>query len=144
MHRTCHRAVLWLAALPEAHPLHKIIKLTAHRDVKWHQSPLHLLLHTFKIKPANYEMIAPSSRPPNQNDSLLTHIVVSREESWEEDLLDDSEDCVYSDSSGLNGEAGATAVLFQGGQELEAAHYCFRGTPYMRMKSSACFLCYSW
>ena len=65
--------------------------------------------------PAKYEMITPSSHPPNWNDSLLMHIAESREESREEDLLDDSEVCVYSDGSGLNGEAGATAILFRGG-----------------------------
>ena len=115
--------VLWLAALLETHPLYKTVKMMARRDVKRHQSPLHLLLHTFKIKPAKYETLTPSSHPPNRNDSLLTHIAESREESREEDLLEDSEVCVYSEVSGLNGEAGAAAILFRGGRELGMAHY---------------------
>ena len=51
------------------------------------------------------------------------HIAESREESREEDLLDDSKVCVYSDGSSLNVKAGAMAILFQGGQELGTAHY---------------------
>ena len=53
LHRICHRAALQLVALLETHLLPKIIKMMARRDVKRHRSPLHLLLHTFKIKPAN-------------------------------------------------------------------------------------------
>ena len=68
-------------------------------------------------------MITPSSHLPNQSDSLLMHIAESREESPEEDLLDNSEVCVYSDGSGLDGEARATAILFQGGRELGMVHY---------------------
>ena len=127
MHWTCHRVVLWLAVLPDTHPLHKIVKVTACQDVKRHRSPLHLLLHTFRIKPADYELIAPGSRPPNRRDSLLTHIAGSREESWEEDLHDDAKVCIYSDGSGLNGMAAAAAVLFWGGREIEAT--CYRLGP---------------
>ena len=67
--------------------------------------------------------MTPCSHPPNRNDSLLMQKAESREESREEDLLDDSEVCVYSDSSGLNGEAGAVAILFRGGRELGTARY---------------------
>ena len=77
MHWTCHRAVLWLAALPDTHLLHKIVKAMACWDVKRHRSPLHLLLHTFCIKPTDYELIAPGSWPPNRCDSLLAHIAGS-------------------------------------------------------------------
>ena len=93
-------------------------------DVKQHRSPLHLLLHTFHIKPADYESIAPGSQPPNCHDSLLMHIAGSREESREEDLHDDAEVCVYSDGFGLNGVAAAAAVLFLGRREIEASRYC--------------------
>ena len=85
------------------------------RDVKQHRSPLHLLLHTFHIKPADYELIAPGRRPPNHCDSLLMHIAGSRGESWEEDVCDDAKVYVYSDGLGLNGMAAAVAILFQGG-----------------------------
>ena len=37
--------------------------------------------------------------------------------------MEDSEVCVYSEVSGLNGEAGAAAILFRGGRELGMAHY---------------------
>ena len=34
MHRICHRATLHLAALPESHPLHKLVQHCACRDVR--------------------------------------------------------------------------------------------------------------
>src|SRR6266481_5916276 len=34
MHKICHRAALCLVALPEPHPVYKLIQHCAHRDVK--------------------------------------------------------------------------------------------------------------
>ena len=65
MHRICHRAAMWLMALPESHPLYKPVKLTVRRDVKQHRSPLHRLLHSFRIKPTNFETLSPIGCPPN-------------------------------------------------------------------------------
>ena len=65
MHRICHRAAMWLAALPESHPLYQPVKITVRRDVKRHRSPLHQLLHSFGIKLTNLETLSPVGRPPN-------------------------------------------------------------------------------
>ena len=64
MHRICHRVTLWLAALQESHPLYMLVKLTARRDVKQHRSPLHQLIHTFRIQPARFEKLSPPADPP--------------------------------------------------------------------------------
>src|SRR6266481_6389547 len=72
MHKICHRATLRLAALPECHPLHKIVRQCAHRDVKRHCSPLHQLLHTFTVHPGEVETVTPTVRPPNKENDFCT------------------------------------------------------------------------
>ena len=56
MHKICHWAAIRLATLPESHPLHKLVLICAHQWVKWHLSPIHVLLRTYKIKPAELEV----------------------------------------------------------------------------------------
>ena len=34
LHRICHRATLRLAALPDPHPLYKLVRQATHRDIK--------------------------------------------------------------------------------------------------------------
>ena len=120
LHNICHRVALRLAVLPESHLLFKPVKVTAHRNVKRHRSPLHQILHAFKIQPTDFETLSPASRPPNCCDNLMTQVASSREESWNEDLLDKAEVCIYTDGSGLNDMAGAMAVMFQEGWEVDA------------------------
>ena len=52
-----HRAALCLATLPPTHPLHKPVANAAVHLVKWHPTPLHDLMHTYKIKPQLIETI---------------------------------------------------------------------------------------
>src|SRR6266481_3479118 len=70
MHRICHRATLHLAALPESHPLHKLVRQCAHRDVKRHRSPLHQLLHMFTVCLGKVEMVMPAVHPPNKENGF--------------------------------------------------------------------------
>ena len=91
--------------------------------MKRHRSPLHQLFHTFEVKPADYETITPASCPPNRKDNLWTHVTVNREDSRDEDLSDEAEAHVYADGSGMDGMAGAAAVLYRGGTEVASLHY---------------------
>src|SRR6266481_7662636 len=98
MHKICHRATLRLAALPECHPLHKLVRQCAHRDVKRHRSPLHQLLHTFTVHPGKVEMVMPMVHPPNKENSFCMRIASTREESHEEDHVDQVEVHANTDS----------------------------------------------
>ena len=60
-------------------------------------------------------MIAPSARPPNEDNALQLQIADTREESREEAEEDRADVQVYSDGSGIKGMA---AVLFRDGQEV--------------------------
>ena len=53
LHRICHRATLRLTALPDPHPLHKVVKQTTRRDIKCHRSSLHQLFHMFGLSLLN-------------------------------------------------------------------------------------------
>src|SRR6266481_2789837 len=116
MQRVCHRVMLRLAALPETHPLYKLVRASVHRDVHRHRSTLHQLLHAFGAQPDVYETVCPMTRPPNRGNSFNTWITASREASKEEDEKDQAVLQAYSDGSGLDGEAGVSAVLYRDGQ----------------------------
>src|SRR6266481_3071695 len=122
MQRVCHRATLRLATLPETHPLYKLVRASACRDVRRHRSTLHQLLHAFGMQPDVYETVCLMTRPPNRGNSFNTWITASREASKEEDGKDQVVLQAYSDGSGLDGEAGASAVLYWDGQSVGTLH----------------------
>src|SRR6266481_5536834 len=107
--------MLRLAALPDMHPLYKLLWVAACRDIKWHRSMLHQLLHAYGINPDDYETISVDNRAPNHQSGPQTQIAGSREESREDDLRDGAELCAYADGSGMDGKARAAAVLYQRG-----------------------------
>ena len=102
LHRVCHRATLRLATLLELHPLSKPTRQSARHFLKRHGSPLHHLFHAFELQPQDCEKIAPSTRPPNEDNALRFRIADTWEESREEVKDDKANVQVYSDGSGLD------------------------------------------
>ena len=91
-------------------------KLSVHRT---HQ----ISENFFNVRPSDCETIAPMIHPPNEDSAVQLHIADSREESKEEDAEDKADVHVYSDGSGIEGMAGAAAVLFRDGQEAKSLRY---------------------
>jgi hypothetical protein len=120
----CYRAAIRLVALPASHPLHKPIKTCTNRLIRRHPSPLHNLLRTFDLKLGDYETITPALQPPNQPPLFKTDIADSREESREADLADTSDAKVYTDGSGAEGNAAASAVMYKKGRYARTLRYC--------------------
>ena len=85
--------------------------------------PLHYLFHAFNIQPSECETIAPAICPPNEDSVTQLRIAGTREESKEDDVEDRVEVCIYSDGSGVDGSAGAAAVLFWDGLEVRSVRY---------------------
>ena len=69
------------------------------------------------------ETIAPSVHPPNEDGVVRLQIADTREESKDEDVEDTAYLCVYSNGSGIEGMAGAAAIVFRDGQEVKSVHY---------------------
>ena len=123
MHRVCHRAAVRLASLPDTHPLHKPVLACACRQEKCHLSPIHLLLQAYKIKPAEFKAFSLANRPPNIKCVLTTDIAATRDSSKVADLEDDAALKVYTDGSGQDGMASATAVLYKGDAVTKTLKY---------------------
>ena len=115
--------VVRYCTLPVSHPLHKPVCICAHRRAKRHLSPIHILIHAYDVKPSEDEMLSMAVRPPNSKCAVVTDIAASREESKEADLADNATLQVYTDGSGQDGMAGATAVLFKGGNIIGTLCY---------------------
>ena len=58
--KVCHQAALRLAALPESHPLYKLVCQSTRRFIRRHRSSLHHLFHAFGMRPSDCETIVPS------------------------------------------------------------------------------------
>ena len=63
------------------HPLHMPVKLAARCTPKCHHSPLHWLLHLFKLKQADIETISEVRQHPNWSPLIMTHIMVNKKEA---------------------------------------------------------------
>ena len=111
--KACHDAITRIATLPQEHPLHKLIRKSANRQVKRHRSPLHTLTSVFGIEPGKMEKIPPVRTHPKKRGSQIVHIDIppSKEDSKRADANAVERIKVYSDGSAHDGKVGAAAIL---------------------------------
>ena len=113
-----HRAALRLASLPPSHPLYKPVLNAATRLVKHHPTPLHDLMHRYKIRPQLIETINTTRHDLQWIPSVKTRIVSNAEDAIT-DIERDNPDItgkVFTDGSGLDNKIGAAAVLYRNGR----------------------------
>ena len=104
-----------LATLPTTHPLYKPVTQAAGRFVKRHHSPLHELMHKFKLEPKRMEKIEVARQGLKWEPDVAIRITENKEKAKEEDLADEADIKVYTDGSGYEGQIGAAAVLYRNG-----------------------------
>ena len=97
-----HRAALRLATLPPAHPLHKPVQNAANRLVKRHPTPLHDLMHRYKIHPQLIETIKANRHNLDWTPNVITRIAANADDAITE-LEHDNPDVKVS---ALHGPAG--------------------------------------
>lgn len=60
LEKICYRSAARLATLPQNHPLSKIVRKSAKRQVKQHRTAIHKLFAISGINPAKVENIPPT------------------------------------------------------------------------------------
>ncbi|CAA7269138.1 unnamed protein product [Cyclocybe aegerita] len=109
-------AALRLATLPATHPLHTAVKSAAKRKVKRHTTPLHDLMHMYKLQPELMEKIKGVQQGPKWAPQVRIQIARSKERAEEEERKRADDDIrIYTDGSGYEGRIGGAAVLYRGG-----------------------------
>jgi len=125
LQRICHRAAVHLCTLPATHPLHPMVH-DAHRSrCERHRDPIKTALRLFELNPHEFELISPDTTPLTSTSSIKVSIITNREDALLAESHDTSDYKIYTDSSGHNGKAGASAVLFKTGnsQVLKSLMY---------------------
>ena len=121
----CFKAAVRLTRVPPEHPLFKLVKVSANRNVKKHAAPLHNLMHAYKLNPTTISKIAPAVRNPMNLSQLPLRVSIAN--SKEQSKLDASNATevikVYSDGSEINGKVGAAALLLRLGKPPRTLHY---------------------
>jgi ribonuclease HI len=111
------RAALRLATVPRSHPLFPYVRKAARRLVKRHPTPIHQLMHDFRINPEEVEKVEPTKMDPKWIPPYTVRVAKTREEAIKMDEDDAAAVQVYTDGSGKDGMIGAAAVLFRNGRK---------------------------
>ena len=98
--------------LPNMHPLFKAVQQAAQQFMKKHHSPLHELMHKFKLKPELLEKILAVRQNPKWEPGVAIRIAGDKEKAQEEDNADCTSIRFYTDGSGIEGKIRAVAMLY--------------------------------
>jgi hypothetical protein len=108
---SCFNESLRLVAVPNLHPLFRMVKSSARRQPKSHPSPLHSLFEAFPINPSDIETIDPVRQHPNWQPNFTTFIGRDRGEATQHVTRRIDEIQVFTDGSGYAESIGAAAVI---------------------------------
>ena len=105
-----HQAALRL--IPNTHPLHKAVNQAVQHFMNKHHSPLHELMFKYKLKPKLLEKISAIRQDPKWELGVAIRIAEDKKKAQEEDNREKAVINVYMDGSRIEGQIGATAVLY--------------------------------
>ena len=106
-----HRAALRLTTLPPTHPLYIPVRNTAKHLAKRHQTPLHNLMHRYKLHPENTETINAMRHNTNWKPRMTIKIIDDADDAIKDMEQDHPDVKIFTDGSGMEGKIGAAAVL---------------------------------
>ena len=111
-----YRAALRLATLPPTHPLYKPVKNAAKQLVKRHKTPLHDLMHRYRLQPDNIETINTTRYNTSWKPKVKIKIITNVDDAILDMEQDHPDVKIFTDSSGMEGEIGTAAVLYRNGR----------------------------
>jgi ribonuclease HI len=125
VNKWCHGAMTRMAALPEEHPLYKIMKSRRTGRTKRHKGLLHHLAKWFKFDVNAVEKTPTVVRDPSKAGKLPFDLSIaeSREDSIRETEEATEEIQIFTDSSVLEGKVGAVAVLICKGRHSQTLRF---------------------
>jgi ribonuclease HI len=117
--KVVHKAAVRLACLPDKHPLATRVGRAAKRYVKKHRTPIHEIMHAYKLEPHRMEKIETVVRGPKWEPAFRIRTPQKEEVAIAELSSDTAQGKVFSDGSCIDGGVGAAAVLYRGGVEVQ-------------------------
>ena len=93
-------------------PLYKPIQNTAKHLIKRHQTPLHDLMHRYKLHLQDIETISTTRYNTNWKPRMTIKIINDANNTIKDMEQDHPDVKIFTDGSGMEGKIGATAVLY--------------------------------
>ncbi|KAF5322573.1 hypothetical protein D9619_001116 [Psilocybe cf. subviscida] len=122
------RAYIRICTLPTNHILNRTVQIAyMNKDIiKMQLSPIQQMVSAYRdIDPDRVEKIGHSKRPVYFKPVYLTETAPTRQASITAEKEDKARFKIYTDGSGINGQVGAAATLYEGNQQEPTAirHY---------------------
>lgn len=93
-------------------PLYKPIQNTAKHLIKRHRTPLHDLMHRYKLHLQDIETISTTRYNTNWKPRITIKIINDANNTIKDMEQDHPDVKIFTDGSGMEGKIGATAVLY--------------------------------
>jgi hypothetical protein len=118
-----HRSALRLSTLPPTHPLYNPIQNAATCLVKRHRTPLHDLMHSFRIHPRKIETINATRYNTKWKPDTTIKIIDNADDATADMEQDHPDVKIFTDGSSMDNKIGAAAALYRNGRLKSTLRY---------------------
>ena len=112
-----------LTTLPPTHPLYHDVTRASRFHIKHHRGPINDIIQYHKVQYKTTDTILPVRQSPKWTFKGKCIIETKTEKAIQNEIDDKAKIKIFTDRSGIDGQVGAAAVMFEEGREVEVKRF---------------------